>query len=58
MAATDEVAIARPNLNSARWTQDTYNGRAKHFFAITNPLNLLLSGKQLDEAKRLVVLYK
>ncbi|XP_072042049.1 sideroflexin-1-like [Amphiura filiformis] len=51
-------SIDRPNLNEPKWDQTSYGGRAKHFFAVTNPLNLLLTGSQLNEAKRLVTLYK
>lgn len=48
----------RLNLNEPKWDQSTYVGRAKHFFTVTNPLNLLLSSKDLDEAKRIVTTYK
>ena len=51
-------SVERPNLNEPKWDQTTYGGRARHFFAVTNPLNLLLSGKKLEEARRLVMLYK
>ena len=51
-------SIERPDLNHPKWDQSTYGGRARHFFAVTNPLNVLLSGKQLEEAKRLVTLYR
>ncbi|XP_053407857.1 sideroflexin-1-like [Mercenaria mercenaria] len=51
---------ARPhiNLDEPRYDQSTFMGRAKHFFITTNPLNVLATGKQLDEAKDIVERYK
>lgn len=46
------------NLDAPRWDQSTYLGRAKHFFATTNPLNVLASDAELDAAKLLVEEYK
>jgi len=45
--------VDRVNLGAPRWTQETYYGRARHFFESTNPYNLLHSGS-LEEAKNLV----
>lgn len=42
------------NLDKPRYDQSTYIGRAKHFFLLTNPLNVFASEAQLDEAKRIV----
>lgn len=41
-----------------RYDQNTYLGRAKHFFITTNPLNLFKSSAELDEAKELVDNYR
>ncbi|CAK8688963.1 sideroflexin-1-like isoform X2 [Clavelina lepadiformis] len=41
------------DLTQPRWSQDTYAGRAKHFFTVTNPLNVLLSKKDLEDARSL-----
>ncbi|KAE8895193.1 Sideroflexin-1 [Phytophthora fragariae] len=46
------------NLDAPRWDQSTYAGRAKHFLATTNPLNVLASDAELDAAKQLVEEYK
>ena len=46
------------NLDAPRYDQSTYWGRARHFFITTNPLNLLTTTAQLDEAKEKVEKYK
>ncbi|XP_050303841.1 sideroflexin-1-3 isoform X2 [Anthonomus grandis grandis] len=46
------------NLDEPRYDQEFYTGRAKHFFLTTNPLNLFVSSKRLEEAKCLVQSYK
>ncbi len=52
------LSDGRLNLDLPRWDQSTYWGRARHFFASTNPLNLLCSPGKLDWAKDVVVRYK
>lgn len=53
MSLPDNVDLTKP-----KYEQGTYVNRAKHFFLLTNPLNLLASGKDLDNAKRIIVEYK
>ena len=48
----------RIDLDKPRWLQDTYLGRAKHFFSVTDPRNIALTGSQLDGAKELLTLYR
>ncbi|XP_046384601.1 sideroflexin-1 isoform X2 [Ischnura elegans] len=51
-------SLPRINIEEPRWDQSTYTGRAKHFFTITNPLNLLVSSAELEKAKRIVKNYR
>ncbi|XP_071604482.1 sideroflexin-2 isoform X3 [Heliangelus exortis] len=42
------------NIDAPRWNQSTFMGRLKHFFNITDPRTVLVSEKELDQAKALV----
>uniref|UniRef100_S4RFI2 Sidoreflexin n=1 Tax=Petromyzon marinus TaxID=7757 RepID=S4RFI2_PETMA len=42
------------DLRSPRWDQSTFWGRARHFFAVTDPRNLLLSSHELEQARSIV----
>lgn len=46
------------DLTKPKYDQSTYINRAKHFFLLTNPLNLLVDDKGLDNAKRIITEYK
>ncbi|KAI8423103.1 hypothetical protein MSG28_014186 [Choristoneura fumiferana] len=46
------------DLNGSRYDQDTYIGRAKHFFMLTNPMNIFATAEQLQEAKKIVETYQ
>ncbi|XP_068204321.1 sideroflexin-1 isoform X3 [Palaemon carinicauda] len=50
--------MSRVNIDEPRWDQGTYEGRAKHFFTITNPLNLLCTPAQINDAKVIVDKYR
>lgn len=46
------------DLTKPRYDQSTYLGRAKHFFQLTNPVNIFASDSQLDEAKQIITEFK
>ena len=46
------------NIEEPRFDQGTYWGRAKHFFVTTNPVNILATQEQLEEAKDLLDKFK
>ena len=48
----------RINLDVPRWPQDTFMGRFKHFWSITDWRNGLHSEKTLNESKQLLDLYR
>ena len=48
----------RVNIDEPQWDQSTYMGRARHFFVVTNPLNLFCSRAELDTAKEVVTKYR
>lgn len=46
------------NVKEPRWDQETMSGRAKHFFTVTDPRNILLTNEQLDNAKKIIHDYR
>ncbi|XP_007901822.2 sideroflexin-1-like [Callorhinchus milii] len=50
----------RPDINikEPQWDQGTFMGRAKHFFMVTDPRNIVLSAEALAKAKRTVENYR
>ena len=49
---------ARIDVTAPLWDQRTFYGRCRHFFWMTNPLNVLHSTGQLNDAKELLDKYK
>eukprot|EP00624_Nannochloropsis_granulata_P002103 evm.model.NODE_20417_length_10763_cov_21.298616.3 len=54
----EKPVVPRLDLSQPRWDQSTFEGRARHFFTTTNPLNGLASDAELDHAKALLEQYK
>jgi hypothetical protein len=48
----------RINIDSPRYDQSTFEGRAKYFFTTTNPLNVLASDEDLEKARVIVTSYR
>lgn len=55
MAAEISTSI---NIKEPRWDQSTFMGRAKHFFTVTDPRNILLTNEQLDHAHKIITDYR
>ncbi|EDW54822.1 sideroflexin-1-3 [Drosophila sechellia] len=50
--------LPRVNIDEPKYDQNSYLGRAKHFFLLTNPLNVLASASKLEEARQIVIKYR
>ncbi|KAJ3625621.1 hypothetical protein MTP99_016181 [Tenebrio molitor] len=46
------------DIDKPRYDQDTFIGRAKHFYKTANPLNAFVSSKRLEDAHCLVTRYR
>lgn len=49
---------SRIDIDSPRYDQSTFEGRARHFFITTNPLNVLASDEELERARSIVEAYR
>jgi sideroflexin-1/3 len=52
------MLIENIDIENPRYDQNTFLGRAKHFFITTNPLNVLATDAELDKAKAIVDAYR
>jgi tricarboxylate carrier len=50
--------MTRIDIESPRFDQSTFIGRARHFATVTNPLNLLATEQQLNDVKYIVEAYR
>ncbi|XP_074815539.1 sideroflexin-2 isoform X1 [Natator depressus] len=48
------IRLTNFSIDAPRWDQNTFVGRLKHFFNITDPRTVLVSEHELDRAKALV----
>lgn len=58
MSDLTSESAERINLDQPRWPQDTFAGRFKHFWSITDWRNGLHTEKTLDDSKELLQLYR
>jgi tricarboxylate carrier len=56
--AMQQPVRPRLDLSKPRYNQDAFEGRAKHFFITTNPLNVLAKDEDLERAKSIVEAYR
>ena len=57
MSLSDQLTN-RINIDQPRWDQSTYAGRVKHFFNVTNPINLFCSTEELNKSKEIITKYR
>lgn len=48
----------RIDIDQPYYDQNTYQGRALHFFSVTNPFNVFASNKKLEHARDIVTKYR
>lgn len=52
------MSLPRVDIDKPKYDQSTYFGRVRHFFLVTNPLNLLAKDEELDAARQTVERYR
>ena len=50
--------MSQIDIDKPRWDQSTYEGRARHFLKVTNPLNIFATNRELEKAKDILTKYR
>uniref|UniRef100_A0A1I7Y3D1 Sidoreflexin n=1 Tax=Steinernema glaseri TaxID=37863 RepID=A0A1I7Y3D1_9BILA len=50
--------VTRPDVSKPRWSQESFEGRLRHFYSTVNPLNILVSSEGLETSRKVISDYK